>query len=88
MTTSTSQAFLTTWETQLDKYREEFSAKDALVRKKSAVPIQAELASSADPWNTLVTKVSELSSMITEEYVIAGRGTTIEEFIKHMKGSL
>jgi hypothetical protein len=82
---STSQDFLATWEAQLDKYRSDFSAKDAILREKSAEPIQADLASSADPWNMLVGRVSELSAMITEEYVIAGRGQMIKEFIKHME---
>ena len=83
--TTTSEAFLRTWEAALDKYREDFSAKDLAIREKSRAPIQAELAASTDPWATLVTKVSELSGMVREEFTIAGRGEMMKAFIKHME---
>lgn len=82
---TTHQGFVGAWESRLEKYRSDFTKKDAEIRGKAGRIIDAEVAASADPWKMVVPRVFELSLMIRDAFTIAGRGEAIKAFIQHMQ---
>lgn len=83
---TTHQKYLSVWNNRLEQYKNEFIARDKIIQERvKGGALDILMVNSENPWETFINYVFELSGMIKDAYIIAGRGETIKAFIQHMK---
>lgn len=84
---SVNKKYTTAWSAQLEKYRADFGSKDSVIRAEVAKGFGPDLTNASDPWQVVVSRVFELSSMIRDCFTIAGRMEVLKAFIAHMESN-